>query len=203
MFAAIRAYCDDLAAAFHSIPEERRQLLNGISDYIRRKKTAGEPASLVYICTHNSRRSQFGQVWAKVAGRYYGVPGIHTFSGGTEATAFHPNAINALIRAGFGVKPVSDADNAVYQVFYGRNDIPLECFSKVYDHKANPQRDFAAIMTCGEAEANCPYIPGAEERIATPYEDPKTADNSPLSDQTYAARCREIALECLYVFSKV
>lgn len=203
MFASIQQFCKSLTAEFGSISKERKALLEKISDYIITKRKAGKPVNLIYICTHNSRRSHFGQIWAKVASEYYGIKEVNTFSGGTEATAFNSNAISALKRIGFTIKPINIEKNTHYHVIYDDKQKPIESFSKVYDDPANPQKEFAAIMTCGEAEENCPFIPGVELRVATTYDDPKAFDNTPQQDAKYDERCRQIALETLYVFSKV
>lgn len=203
MYQAIKAYCTELTAEFSAISKERKELLEKISQYIAKKQQTGKPVNLVYICTHNSRRSHFGQVWAKVASVFYGIPGIHTFSGGTEATAFHTNAINALTRIGFDIKPIHIEKNTVFHVLYDDQQKPIECFSKVYNDPQNPQAEFAAIMTCSDAEENCPFIPGVELRVGTTYDDPKAFDNTPQQDRKYDERCRQIALETLYVFSKI
>src|SRR6185312_3637888 len=150
-----------------------------------------------------SRRSHFGQIWAKVASEYYQTKNVNTFSGGTEATAFNLNAINALKRVGFDIKPINIDKNLTYHISYDEKQAPIECFSKVYDDPKNPQKEFAAIMTCSDAEENCPFIPGVELRIGTTYDDPKAFDNTPLQDAKYDERCRQIALETLYVFSKL
>lgn len=203
MITTIKKYCDELKNEFNSIPPERKQVLEKITTYINSKKTENKPVNLVYICTHNSRRSHFGQIWAHVAAEYFSIKDIHTFSGGTEATAFNINAINALKRIGFMVRPMSQDQNPTYQVFNDENTEPTICFSKVYDHPQNPQSSFAAIMTCSDAEENCPFIPGVELRIGTTYDDPKAFDNTPQQDEKYDERCRQIARETLYVFSKV
>ena len=155
-----------------------------------------------YICTHNSRRSHLGQVWAAVAASYYNIKNVHTFSGGTEATAFNPNAIQALERAGFRIEKTSLESNPLYKVYYSNEDY-VTCFSKVYSNAANPSTDFAAIMTCTDADEKCPIVLGATVKIATPYEDPKAFDGTELQDDKYDERCQQIALECLYVFSHV
>lgn len=200
MHIKISHYLDDLRNQFGSISAERKEILSKITTYIRSKKEEGKPVNLVYICTHNSRRSHFGQVWAKAVADYYGIEQINTFSGGTETTAFNRHAIDALVRAGFEVKQMTDSENPVYHVFHNDKE-PSICFSKVYDHAQNPDSEFAAIMTCSDAEENCPFIPGVELRIATTYDDPKAFDNTPLQDEKYDERCKQIALETLYAFS--
>lgn len=201
MIEAIQKYCTELTTEFGLISPERQQLLSKIADYIRRKKAEGSTVNLVYICTHNSRRSHFGQIWSRVAADFYGLENVHTYSGGTEATAFNPNAIGALKRIGFDLQVKQEGTNPVYRVRHGGEGQESICFSKVYDHPDNPQSSFAAIMTCSDAEENCPFIPGVELRIGTTYDDPKAFDNTPLQDSKYDERCRQIARETFYVFS--
>lgn len=203
MYLSIKAYCDQLNKEFESISDSRKKALSPLSDYIRTKKHRHEMVNLVYICTHNSRRSHFGQIWAKIAAEYYQIKHVETFSGGTEATAFNLNAINALRRIGFKVEAKHSGDNPAFQVVYDEASSPIICFSKVYNDAVNPQKEFAAIMTCSDAEENCPFIPGVELRIATTYDDPKTFDNTPLQDAKYDERCKQIALETFYVFSLI
>lgn len=203
MYSSIKKYTDELVQQFDLIPQDRKETLCKIADYIASKKEQNHPINLIYVCTHNSRRSHFGQVWAHVASAYYGVKNVHTFSGGTEATAFNSNAINSLKRVGFRVEQLDASTNPRYHVFHDDSQKPSVCFSKVYDHQENPTSAFAAIMTCSDAEENCPFIPGVELRIGTTYNDPKEFDNTPLQDEKYDERCKQIALETLFVFSKL
>ena len=198
----ILSRCEALAKNFKEIPTERKLLLEKLSGYLKAQINAGKPLQLNYICTHNSRRSHLGQVWAAVAAAYYKVENVSTFSGGTEATAFNINAINALSRAGFKIEKTSEDSNPQYKVWYSENDY-VSCFSKTFDHTANPTSDFVAVMTCSDAEDNCPFIPGCDLRIGTTYYDPKAFDNSPLQDEKYSERSNQIAMECLYVFFKI
>lgn len=203
MFTTIKSYCDTLTQQFDSIPLSRKSLLEKISKYISSKKLENKPINLVYICTHNSRRSHFGQIWSAVAANYYHINDVYTFSGGTEATSFNINAINAIKRVGFNVEKNDDIINATYHIYFDDVENPIECFSKVYDDLKNPTKEFAAIMTCSDAEENCPFIPGVDLRIGTTYNDPKEFDNTPLQDAKYDERCKQIALETLYVFSLI
>jgi len=203
MYNSIRILCDQLITQFQEIPAERKLLLEKISQYVAKKNGAEQLVNLVYICTHNSRRSHFGQVWARVSANYYSIKSVSTFSGGTEATAFNLNAINALQKIGFVIKKINQEINATYQVYFDDKEKPIVCVSKVYDDAQNPNKDFAAIMTCGEAEENCPFIPNVDLRIATTYNDPKEYDNTAMQGVKYDECCKQIALETLYVFSQV
>ena len=179
---------------FSSIPSERKELLSQISEYVFSKVSQGDTAKLTFICTHNSRRSHLSQIWAQTAAAHYGIDKVETFSGGTEATAFNPRAVRALKRNGFPILE-GDGDNPVYEVQFADNKLPLKCFSKKYDDAFNPQNGFCAVMTCSSADEACPIVFGAEQRVSTPYIDPKISDDTPQEDSTYTARSHEIGTE--------
>lgn len=202
MFTSIQQLCNELVLDFDAIPNERKVLLSRISSYIQEKKDKNQEINLVYVCTHNSRRSHFGQVWSAVAANYYHIQHVQSFSGGTEATAFNPNAISALKEVGFEIDKLSETDNPHYAVKFGPTNKTI-CFSKTVDDQANPTANFAAIMTCSDADENCPFIPGVELRIGTTYEDPKAFDGTDLQDIKYQERSKQIAKECLFVFSQI
>jgi protein-tyrosine phosphatase/arsenate reductase len=202
LFEKIQHTCDTLVAQFSSIPDERKQLLHQLATHIQQLKNTQQPIQLVYICTHNSRRSHLGQVWGQVAAAYYGVSEVSTFSGGTEATAFHPNAIKALTTDGFIITSQGVSHNPHYTVSFG-DEQSTTCFSKVYDDPVNPTNHFTAIMTCSDADENCPFIPGVDLRIGTTYDDPKAFDQTPQQDEKYLERSHQIGRECLYVFSLI
>ncbi len=215
LFPALQDYIESLFDETKLIPENRRTLLTRMARYITRKLEAGQPAALNFICTHNSRRSHISQIWAATAAAYFELEGVQTYSGGTEATGFNPRAVAAIRRAGFQIN-VHDAhgENPHYFVSFAKNRPPLVCFSKTYDHPINPGpasqitdhakdtghpgQAFAAVMTCAEADENCPFIPGAEFRLALTYEDPKEADDTPQERQRYDERVRQIGREIFY-----
>ena len=203
LYPAIQSICAQINSQFDLITTDRKVLLVKISDYIQQKLDSGLPVNLMYVCTHNSRRSHFGQIWAAVAANYYNITNTQTFSAGTEATAFHPNALKVLRDIGFVVVQENEAKNPNYTVKFGAPSDYVTCFSKTVNNPSNPQSDFAAIMTCSDADENCPFIPGVELRIGTTYEDPKAFDGTDLQNEKYLERSLQIARECLYVFSKV
>ena len=185
-----------------SIPQQRQEILVDLAAFVQSKLDKAEKINLNFICTHNSRRSQLCQVWAQVAAYYFGVENLQTFSGGTEATAFHPHAVQALVGSGLDITKEDKADNPVYTVHYTPSADPLRCFSKVYDDPSNAS-PFIAIMTCSDADTNCPVIPEAEARFAVKYEDPKKSDGTPPQEAVYAERSRQIASEMVFLFSKI
>jgi len=204
LFQTIESYIQDAIRSFDSIPVERKKTLESISQFIQQKIDTGKTSELIYVCTHNSRRSHLGQIWGKTAANYYNIKNINTYSAGTETTAFNPNAINALEKVGFKVfKENDEENNSQYSVLYDEVELPIICFSKTYKDVSIPQENLCAIMTCTEADGNCPIISGTELRISCPYCDPKTYDGTPLQDEMYNERCKQIAIENLYIFSLV
>jgi arsenate reductase len=185
------------------ISTERKGELQPLINFIQAKVLAGENTNLNFICTHNSRRSHLSQVWAQTAAHFYGIKNVHCYSGGTEATALFPMAAKTLANSGFQIVKLSEESNPVYSIKYTENEHPIIGFSKTYDSQFNPQSEFAAIMTCNNADVGCPFIPGAAKRIPVKYDDPKAFDNAPQQAERYKERSNQIASEMLFVFSKI
>ena len=97
----LQAYVNVFLNDGFNIPESRKKLLNKIVKHIENQMVNKEPVNLIFICTHNSRRSHFGQIWAQTASMYYKIPNINCFSGGTEETSLNERTISALVLAGF------------------------------------------------------------------------------------------------------
>lgn len=186
-----------------NISEQRKEVLKPLIDFIQSKALAQEEIRLNLICTHNSRRSHLAQIWAQAAAKYYQIPKVICYSGGTEATAMFPVVAETLKLSGFRVQALSIGDNPVYSVKYSENQHPVIAFSKTYYDEFNPEGGFAAIMTCSQADGGCPFISGAEKRIAITYEDPKAFDNSPQQAEKYNERSLQIAEEMFYVCSQI
>lgn len=197
MYKKLSSYIREVEGEVAFINQERIAILDEIGDYV---SNISNP-KLNFICTHNSRRSHLSQIWAQTMAYKFGVS-VKTFSGGTEATAFNPNAVDALKRAGFSITKKGD-DNPRYQVSFDEEDVPMTAFSKKYEDHPNPTTGFAAIMTCSEADSECPVVFGADKRIKLFYEDPKVADGTPQEAARYDERCRQIAIEMYYVFSQI
>lgn len=184
-----------------TISQERLDVLEPLIQYVQDKWTEGNPITLNFICTHNSRRSQFSQIWAQTAAIFFGIP-AKCFSGGVEITAFNERAVSSLQRSGFQIES-AQSENPKYQVFYSESEEPIIAFSKLFDDPINRAEQFAAVMTCSHADENCPFIPGSEKRIAVRYEDPKAFDHTNEEAARYDERSLQIASEMFHVFSKI
>jgi arsenate reductase (thioredoxin) len=196
----LNAYIQSLD--YGSIAEERKPLLKQLQDYVQSQINQHQTAHLYFICTHNSRRSQFSHVWAQLAAYYFAIDAL-AYSGGVEVTAFNERAVNSMHRAGFEVEVKANDSNPHYHLFYHPSAAPIVAFSKLYDDQTNNAARFAAVMTCGDADENCPFIPGTEQRIPLRYEDPKRFDGTDLEAAKYDERSRQIATELFYVFSNI
>lgn len=204
MHVALVHNLERLVAGIDAIESERRGPLDQLAAFVRAHHSAGTPARLTFICTGNSRRSHLAQIWAAAVARYVGIDGVESFSGGTEVSAFNPRTLAAVERAGFLVeRPPPAGENPRYRIRYAADVAPVEVFSKRFDDASLPRAGFAAVMTCSEADQDCPSIPGAALRVSLPYDDPKVADDTPDEAAHYDARSRQIAIEMLYLFSRV
>lgn len=207
MFPSIEQFINE-SVSQTQIPEARQHLLLEAAETLHDQLAEPGPAPLLLcVCTHNSRRSHFARVWAALMQRLL-FEGEHPFkveSAGTEATACNPRTVASLKRAGFNITTDEDdsrstPENPVYLCQYAEEEPPLRLWSKTLDDESITQ-PLTAIMTCSDADQNCPYIPGARARIRMTFEDPKSSDDTPEEAATYDARSAQIAAEMHYLFS--
>ena len=186
-----------------SVSEERKVVLKPLADYIQNKVDANEEIRLNFICTHNSRRSHLSQIWAQTMAFHFGIKNVFCYSGGTEATALFPKVAENLTHQGFQIEKVSQEHNPVYAIKFDANQHPIIGFSKTYFDDFNPKSNFAAIMTCSNADEGCPMVFGAEARFPIKYDDPKVFDGTEVMNEKYAERSLQIASELYFVFSQI
>ncbi len=201
LFTAIEDVIQSLST--ENITPERKSILQPLIDYIQIKATQNEEIRLNFICTHNSRRSHLSQVWAQTVAAHFNIQNVFCYSGGTEATALFPMAAQTLEKSGFKINTIAEGKNPIYAIKYNENSHPIIGFSKTYDDAFNPQSQFAAILTCSQADQGCPFIAGAEKRIPITFEDPKAFDGTPQQAEKYQERSVQIATELFYVFSQI
>lgn len=192
----IKVYIDALDT--DSINAVRKDKLQELSSIISSEKSV----NINFICTHNSRRSHLGQIWAQTIAEYYDL-NISTYSGGTESTALFPEIIKVLLDTGFLVTKISTGKNPVYAIKFGDNGKPIIGFSKKYDSSFNPDSEFIAVMTCSSATNECPVVKGARFRFTLTYDDPKISDNTTHQYAVYTERSKQIATEMKYLMKLV
>lgn len=185
------------------IPPARKTVLNELAHFVNSSIKNKADINLNFICTHNSRRSQFAQIWMQTLANFYGHNEITCYSGGTEVTAIYPMVLNTLTNQGFQINLIVEQQNAVFAIKSGKNNLPLIAFSKKYNDAFNPQSDYCAILTCDSADESCPVVHGAASRFAMTYKDPKYADNTDTESEAYWTTSLTIANEMHYVLSLI
>ena len=109
-------------------------------------KNKGDKKGVLFICTHNSARSQIAE---GLVNALYGE-GYEAFSAGTEPSVVNPYAIETMAEIGIDISNHS---------------------SKSVDEFI--EKDFNYVITvCDNANENCPFFPGGEERIHKGFKDP-------------------------------
>ncbi len=188
---------------YSQIPEERKKILKQLAEFAEQKKKLkpDEAVEFIFICTHNSRRSQMAQLWAQAAASYYEVKNIRCYSGGTKATAISSNTVKAMSDFGFNFLVRRRSENPLYRVYFSATEPYVVAFSKIYRVTINPTRGFAAVLVCSQADKNCPVVTGARLRISLPYSDPKEFDGTPVEEAKYRESAMEIGREIGYAFS--
>ena len=188
-----------------TLNDGRRKNFEEIAQWLATRLKSGATADLIFVCTHNSRRSHMSQLWAQAAALSQGLD-IKTYSAGTETTAFNPRAVKALKTHGFQIdesNKVLDGGNIVYDVDFGEGHPTLKNFSKKISDPSNPTVDFGAVMVCSSADKSCPFVPGADLRVAVPYIDPKLSDGTEQEAATYLAKSEEIGREMVWLMKRV
>jgi len=212
------------------ISTERLSILDNIANGINTTNKLdsdklNEMTNLIFICTHNSRRSHLCDFWfaigLEIFGKSSGLNKYTSFSGGTEVVSCNTNIINTLVNTGFQVLNLKltyhsekidnelnnendNNSNYIYKLNYHQTEKVL--FSKKYNDINNPQKDFFAIMVCSDADTNCPVVLNSIDRFYLPFEDPKYSDNFDVYDNcldVYNQTSYLIALEMFYLVSKL
>ncbi len=107
---------------------------------------AGEKQRVLFVCTHNSARSQMAEGWLRhLAGDRY-----EAHSAGTEATHVRPLAIRAMAETGVDIS--------------GQESKTLERYiGEPWDY---------VITVCDSANDSCPVFPGGRKRLHWSFPDP-------------------------------
>ena len=113
---------------------------------------AERPIRVLFLCTHNSARSQMAEGLL----RHIGGERFEVHSAGTEATEVRPLAILAMSEIGIDIS--------------GQR-------SKTLNDYLGRQLDYV-ITVCDSANESCPIFPGYPHRIHWSFPDPSAATGS-------------------------
>ena len=121
------------------------------------------PVRVLFLCTHNSARSQMAEALL----RFIGGERFDVVSAGTEPGHVHPLAIRVMDEVGIDLSAAHAKD---VQQFVGQ--------------------DFDYVITvCDRANESCPIFPGDPERIHWSFRDPSAVEGS---DETRMAAFRKV-----------
>jgi arsenate reductase (thioredoxin) len=209
---ALAAHLDTLSGDLNAITEPHQSAGRQLAGWLRARHRPGVALPVVVVCTGNSRRSMLGAMMGNAAASALGLPEVRFTSAGTAPSAFNPRTIAALQAIGFAIEPTGDEaprgaenlPNPCYHVRWGnREGQELVEFSKALGDPALPPSGFVAIMVCDEADAGCPFVPGAAARFSSPFPDPKAADGTPGEAARYAATRDAVGRLMLAVLAEV
>ncbi|MDX2036196.1 MAG: hypothetical protein SFX72_06060 [Isosphaeraceae bacterium] len=208
----IRVHLARLAGEGDRIEDRHRATALELGRWIAENHSPGRALGVIIVCTGNSRRSILGSTMGNLAAAFHGIPEVRFHSGGTAPSAFNPRTIAALRAIGVEIEatgteaPRGDegTPNPIHRVRWGGQGGPLEMleFSKRFDDPANPRTGFAAVMVCNEADAGCPFVPGAGLRLSMPYADPKEHDDTAEEAERYAERRDDIGRAMLVALAE-
>jgi arsenate reductase len=110
------------------------------------------PTRVLFLCTHNSARSQMAEGLLRASGG----DRFEVFSAGTEATAVRPEAIAVMRETGIDIS--------------GQTSKTLERYlDQPFDY---------VITVCAAAAESCPVFLGARRRLHWSFPDPSAARGS-------------------------
>lgn len=110
-------------------------------------KQPEQPMRVLFLCTHNSSRSQMAEGLL----RAHGGTAFQVFSAGTQPRSVHPLAIQVMQEIGINI---SDHNAKGIDVF-----------------ATEPPMDLV-ISVCDEAQEACPFFPNARHQVHWGFPDP-------------------------------
>lgn len=111
-----------------------------------------QPVRVLFLCTHNSARSQIAEGLL----RSVGGQKVEVFSAGSELTTVHPLAIKVMAIRGIDL---SKQKSKLLKEFIGQN----------FDY---------VITVCDRVRESCPVFPGDPEQIHWSFPDPAAIEGS-------------------------
>jgi arsenate reductase len=117
---------------------------------------ASRPYRVLFLCTHNSSRSQMAEGLLRVRGGTR----FQVFSAGTHPRAVHPLAVKAMAELGIDISEQA-----------GHRAKGIEAFAE------EPPMDLV-VTVCDEAAEECPYFPRARRQEHWGFPDPSRATGS-------------------------
>ena len=116
-------------------------------------ESATQPMRVLFLCTHNSSRSQMAEGLLRTRGE----AAYEVFSAGTEPRVVHPLAIKVMREIGI--------------------DISDHRAKGLEEFRDQPSMDLV-VTVCDEAAEACPYFPNARRQVHWGFPDPSRVEGS-------------------------
>ena len=133
-----------------------------------------EPQRVIFVCTHNSARSQMAEGML----RAWGADRFEAVSAGTEATRVRPEAIAVMDEIGIDI---SGHTSKTIEPFVG------EAFSWL-------------ITVCDQAREACPTIPGVVQQTHWSIDDPSAVEGDEEARLAAFRAARDILRDRIHIF---
>lgn len=143
---------DELQSRLFSLGEQLHPALGPKETEMGKQTETGERKRVLFLCTHNSARSQMAEGILRAKG---GVR-VEVFSAGTEPSVVNPLAIQAMDQLDIDIRGHTSKDV---------RDFVEDKFDYV-------------ITVCDRAKESCPIFPGAPEQIHWSFPDPAAVEGS-------------------------
>ncbi len=134
--------------------------------FINKDEQDGDPVRVLFLCTHNSARSQMSEALLRHLSRGQ----IEVFSAGTEVTSIHPMAASTM--------------NNMHVDMSGQH-------SKTLDQYLDEPFDYV-ITVCDRAREVCPIFPGADTQIHWSLPDPANVPDEAKRLRAFDNTAREL-----------
>ena len=114
--------------------------------------TTTHPLRVLFLCTHNSSRSQMAEGLL----RAHGGSRYEVMSAGTQPRGVHPLAVRAMAELGIDISEAAGHHAKSLQTFVGQ---PMD----------------VVVTVCDDAAEECPFFPGARRQEHWSFPDPSAA----------------------------
>lgn len=116
-------------------------------------KGTSKRAKVLFVCTHNSARSQMAEAFL----RHYAQDDFDAYSAGTEPGTLHPLAVQVMAENRIDVS--------------GQRAKSVDAFvEEPFDY---------VVTVCDDANETCPVFPGTRHRLHWSFPDPSRAQGTP------------------------
>lgn len=140
--------------------------LNKESPQLNLQVDSGKPARILFLCTHNSARSQMAEALTRTLSKGQ----VKVFSAGTEPSRVHPDAI----------KTMAEMDIDISQQY---SKSMSEFFNQSFDY---------VITVCDSAREACPLFPGDPVKIHWSFPDPAAIENPAARERAFQQTAVEL-----------